>query len=897
VELKKTLPLEKFRGLQPEACLCVGQGYSREDFKTLLLEDGEGFVGNAVLTFPQLVQKISGVAADKILSRSPARQEILRMLLSIPAVSGQLPELKRLKRQGSFLKRLDIAIQNARMSFLHWEEEDVYSARLNEKNGEDLLRVEVEKIARAYEDWMTASELFDPPMMIRQAIEVLSSEDLTLKLPQEIYYYSVQESESLEKEFWEKLARVREIHFMSRTEIQKSAETFEGVWQRWHTLDDAADFITESLVSVIKNNGKLTDHVVLIGDLPEARRSLRRALISRGVMLADLRDPTRSRWDEGLKQALLPLVLVARGFEREQVLEWIQTFSDVKSLNLEGSVTQEILERGIRSGIESYSGGRLAGVHAELSRLQSRLGGKKTVQELGEAHLKELRRWIESDPTRFSEQAWVIGFFETIWKELVTDLARVGLNERRAAPLYWVERLQSRVAEAPSPAERLKPEGGLDVFRFHQRPVKTYKRVWFFGIPSSWLSGEGTGDYWFSEKDREVLSSEFAVRSGHQIRQERAKSLGAWTESAEEVTILDAAFEVTGRERETISSVIQEIETLGRFKFSEKPVEMGSHTRWMRSYGALRPVPPQEIKLPPRAETKLSATLLDSYSRCSFIALAQFRWRLRDLREPDTELWPDVRGNILHEAVRILVESRDGEGNFSESPENALESAWALRRPKGLLRGARVESYVKRKLKLLLIAFCEKEREYVKRAQTKVLGLENIEFEIPFDGFSVVGEPDRIDEHPDGLFIMDYKTSSKSPKGSDMLEDGYRLQLPFYAIAAQKKFGKSALGFQFIQFDKKGTRSSGMFFKSHNGKDPGKLTATTANSKSLVSHDRDEVWKRFEEHIQSQGTQFIQGLFKAFPNVRPREDECKSCRISDLCGFRRIAADSEGSDE
>jgi RecB family exonuclease len=888
VELKKSLALEKFRGLEPEACLCVGQGYSREDFKSILLDDGHGFVGDAVLTFPALVQKIAGVSVEKIIHRSPARQEILRMLLSVRVISGQVPELMRLKRQGSFLKRLDVAIQNARMSFLHWEEEQVYSARLNEKNGEDLLRVEVEKIALAYEDWMQNSGFYDPPMVLREAIEKVSGDK---GLPKEIYYYSVQEPESLEKEFWERLSRFHEIHFMSRAELTISPEKFEGVWQKWHTLDDAADFIAGTLADAVRDGDKLTDHVVLIGDLPEARRSLRRALGTRGVMLADLRDPTRTRWDEGLKQALLPLELVARGFEREQVLEWLQTFSDVTM------VTQEILERGIRSGIESYSGGKLATVHAELSRLQARLGGKKTVQALGELHLEELRRWVESDPVRFSEQAWVIGFFETLWKEMVTDLARVDLGDRKAAPLYWFERLQNRVAEAPSPAERLKPEGGLDVFRFHQRPVKNYKKVWFFGLPASWLSGEGTGDYWFSEKDREVLSSEFAVRSGHQIRLERSKSLGAWTESAEQVTILDAAFEINGRERETIRSVIQEIESLGRFRFSEKPLEMGSHVRWMRSYGALRPVQPQTLELPPTSETKLSATLLDSYSRCSFIALAQFRWRVRDLREPDTELWPDVRGNILHEAVRILVESRDGSGNFSETPENALEKAWSLRRPKGLLRGARIESYVKRRLKLLLIAFCEKEREYVQRAQTKVLGLENIEFEIPFEGFSVVGEPDRIDEHPDGLFIMDYKTSSKSPKGSDMLEDGYRLQLPFYSIAAQKKFGKSALGFQFIQFDKKGTRSSGLFFKSHNGKDAGKLTATTANSKSLMNHDRDEVWKRFEEHIQNQGAQFVRGLFKAFPNVRPREEECKSCRIADLCGFRRIASDGEGSSE
>jgi hypothetical protein len=124
-----------------------------------------------------------------------------------------------------------------------------------------------------------------------------------------------------------------------------------------------------------------------------------------------------------------------------------------------------------------------------------------------------------------------------------------------------------------------------------------------------------------------------------------------------------------------------------------------------------------------------------------------------------------------------------------------------------------------------------------------------------------------------------------------MLENGYRLQLPFYAIAAQKKFSKPTLGFQFIQFDKKGTRSAGIFFKSHNGKEPGKLTATTGNSKSLLTLNRDEVWARFEEQIQQQGAQYTKGIFEADPRIKPREKECKSCRVSDLCGFRRLSVE------
>ena len=915
--LESILPIDSFRGLEPQACICVGAGYSREDFKSLLLNESAsnpGFTGDAVLTFPALVAKIAQggsviIPAERILTKSPARQEVLRLLLSVSGTSDHFPELKRLKRQGSFWKRLDHAIQAGRMSFLHWEEEQVFSARLVERQGPNPLRVEIEKLAQIYENWMENARFWDPPSILRQAISVLSELEapkVLATLPEEIYYFSTQTQESLEREFWETLGRFKKIKPSHELVIPpetpaESKSGAESVWQRWHTLDDAADTLAEELAHSVRSGTSLEDHVVLISDNPSARRSLRRALSAQGVALADPRDPTRSRWDEGLKWAQLSLELVARGFERENVIAWIRFF---QQSHLKAQWIKEIQDRGIRNGLESYKGGNLALLYERLQMLQKKLGGKKTIHELGVAHLKEIQYWIGLESRQFENLSWLVGFFEQLWKDLETDLERVGLGSRKAAPLYWLERLQNRISDAPAPVERLKPQGGLDVFRFHQAPVKSYKHVWFLGLPSNWLSGEGTGDYWFSERDREVLSSEFSVRSGIQVRQERVRSLQAWLDGAERVHVLDSVYDVGGRERETIASVIREIERFGHFHFSEEPEEMGSHRRWLKSYGALRPMPPQVVMLPSKQvvggqnlSQSLSASLLDSYSRCSFQALAHYRWKVRDLREPDTELWPDIRGNILHEAVRLLVESRDSEGNFSKTPDETLELAWASKRPRGLLKGARIESYVKYRLKQVLFAFCTKEREYVQRAQTKVLGLEDIKFEIPFRGFSVVGEPDRIDEHPDGLFVLDYKTSSTSPSGTDILENGYRLQLPFYAIASQRKFGKPTLGFQFVQLDKKGTRSAGLFFKTHNGKEPGKLTATTGNNKSLLSISPDDVWPKFEEEIQQQGSEYIAGKFEARPRVHPRKKECDSCRVGDLCGLRRLAAEGSGDAE
>lgn len=289
---------------------------------------------------------------------------------------------------------------------------------------------------------------------------------------------------------------------------------------------------------------------------------------------------------------------------------------------------------------------------------------------------------------------------------------------------------------------------------------------------------------------------------------------------------------------------------------------------------------------------ELTATTVERMSRCSFQALAYHRWNVRDVREPDGELWPDVRGNILHEAARILLSSfhpdKNSGGQFTVLPQDALEQAWRLKRPKGLIRTERIERYVKARMLLVLEAFCEKEKEFVKRAGTSPFSIEDVSLSLEYPEFSILGLPDRIDQHPEGLFVMDYKSSGSVPHGSDMIELGYRLQLPFYALAAQKYYQRPVLGVQFIELDRKGSRRSGIFFKKYNGKTQGMLTQVTARSKSLVALEPDEAWSRLEDHLIASATQFIRGEFQARPKSSQRARECNSCSLGDLCGLRRL---------
>lgn len=884
-------------GLRPNTWLCVGAGYAREELKSILLASGSGFVAEAVTTVDEIAARILSFPQKKNLPRvlgSLARQEVLRLLLAESRISSRMSELKRLRRQTSFFRRLDHAIQAGRMAFSHSEEAEVYEERLKLRFGEGPVRAEIRALAQAYEAWLVGMGFADPPLILKRVVEKLqlSGWPEGCPIPKKILIFSVQEPESLERSFWDVVSQFVEVSRFSNTTSQKQPQ---WNWELWHTLDDAAERLAEEL----SNESDWKDHVVLIPDSPSVRRSLKRALKAWGVPESDPRDPMRLQWDEGLKWALLPLQVIARDFERSLVITWAKFYSE-KDEKTVSSWIDQINARGIRHGLRSYAGGNLESLHELLKNLTQSFSGKKTCAEMAEAHLKFLARFTANQGI-----PWVMSFFEEQWKQFADDWELLGLSATRAPLLYWMDKFQNRIGQAPAPVEQQKPSRGIRVYRLQQSPLEFRiqestqgKKVWILGLSSAWLSGQGVGDYWYGEREREVLSTEFAVRSGIQAREERLNSLKSWLNCADQIMILDSHYSADGRELDTILPVLKELETGGDQtlkKLPEEPIEMGAHRRWVRSYGAIRPLQPQVVKLtplPPRLEGEkpvISATTVERYSKCSFQSLAFDRWRVRDAREPDCELWPDMRGNLLHEAVKILLKSWTDDAGFTCTLSEALETAWKLKPPQGWVRSARVESYLRFRMLQILEEFCKKEREYRKRSQAQVISLDEGLLKMEFPEFSIIGTPDRIDQTDDGVFLMDYKTSSSLPNGTEMIQLGYRLQLPFYALAAGKNMQRPVLGVQFIELGRKAGRGNGIFFKRYNGKETGKVTSVTTRSKSLVTLEPEEAWERLESHLLNHGLGYVRGEFSA--QAKKPDQDCPTCSVGDLCGYRRRVSD------
>ena len=883
MQTSEILPFANLHGLRPRCWICVGAGYSREDVKSLVLGQAKGFVGDAVINLQEIAIKIVSAGQDNLTAERVlgplARQEVLRMLLAETRISSHMIELKRLRRQRTFFRKLDRAMQSGRMAFAHDEELAVLCERLEVRVGPSPIRDELKNLAQAYETWLTASRLWDEPLLLRAAVEILEQGwPAELTAPDEILFLSTQTPDSLETALLEALGQHVRVERKGPS-LRNDTPTTTWTWERWHTLDDAADTLADRLSA----DQNWNQQWILLPDIPGVRRSLGRALAERGIPLADSRDPTRLRWEETVKWALLPIEIVARNYERQSVVSWLRTWFFEADFS---KWVSEINARGIRQGLNSYTSGTLTVVHARLLEIGATLGGRKTCAELGEAHLKLLRESIGTQQDRL----WLVAFFESLWKEFVADTALVEQDGRRAPTLFWFERLQSRVEQASPPVEFLKASSGVKLYRLQQALLESAtlhdQNLYIFGMPATWLSGDGAGDYWFSEREREVLSGEFGTRSAIQVRAERIAVLKDWISSAGKVSVLDSLYDFDGRERGSILPILRE---LGQ-QF-EEPLEHGSHPRWSASYGALRPVQPQNVQLPSMATrgiSEISATVVDNYSRCGFWGLGGGRWKLWDCREPQAELWPDVRGNILHAAVLLLMGSRDPQGNFKMSCEVALESAWHRERPKGLLKGPRLQAYAKKRLIATLETFCAKEKEYFDRSGTQVLSMEEQEplrmtLRTEQGDVVIVGRPDRIDQHTDGLFVIDYKTSSSLPNGTEMVELGYRLQLPFYALATQRKYEKPVLGVQFVELNRKGGRTRGIFLKNYNGKEPGNLTNTRART-SLFDADPTVIWSKAEAQLMHHVQGYMGGTFEARPK---KPQECPRCSFRDLCGHRR----------
>jgi ATP-dependent helicase/nuclease subunit B len=210
------------------------------------------------------------------------------------------------------------------------------------------------------------------------------------------------------------------------------------------------------------------------------------------------------------------------------------------------------------------------------------------------------------------------------------------------------------------------------------------------------------------------------------------------------------------------------------------------------------PKPPVEAR-----PDRLSVTDVERWMRDPYALYARKILRLQPLDPIDAELGAAERGTLIHQVFEDFLKESMGDGNWQEARLIALaEQALAEAQARPLLR-----VLWKPRFRHLAKWFVEKLREDAAAGRRPALTERQETWPFDVDGtpFKLTAKADRIDQSPDGIVIVDYKTGGIPKK--KQIEAGYAPQLPLEALMAEGgAFGEAAkrvAGLEFWQM--KGT--------------------------------------------------------------------------------------------
>ncbi|MBR8836034.1 MAG: PD-(D/E)XK nuclease family protein [Stigonema ocellatum SAG 48.90 = DSM 106950] len=174
-------------------------------------------------------------------------------------------------------------------------------------------------------------------------------------------------------------------------------------------------------------------------------------------------------------------------------------------------------------------------------------------------------------------------------------------------------------------------------------------------------------------------------------------------------------------------------------------------------------------------ERVFSASQLTALGQCPFKWLAHKVFKLAELEEAEEELSSGLRGSLYHRSLELALLNTSDLSRITENLETAflqaeqdlqlpVLSAWESRRTEHLkvLDRACVQP-----------DFCQPGAEFFHVEK---------EFAGEWYGLNIKGQIDRIDRTPQGLVLLDYKTSSQAPKGiqDESGKANVDIQLPLY---------------------------------------------------------------------------------------------------------------------
>jgi hypothetical protein len=858
--------LSNIKGLAPRASLVLGSGFVREEWKTLCFKRGYALTGASIQNVRQIASDLVSESNGRILE-SQARVELLRQAFLSEELRTALPLLSAHRFRPSYFEKLDQTLQLGRMNFAHAEEAEVIASQLIDKTGNLQKREEYFLLNRYWERLLELRELWDDARLFETAVQKLSKTENPF--PPMLYRVEHSREKPRVEWFWSEIAKLTEVKTVSSTLILKELHEFERHnsgkhfhRKRAHSLEDAAQFLMDSVIQDIHHQ------VVVIQDLPVVRRTLKRVAEQRGLHLLDSRDPTLVTQSESIKLSLLDFELCAKGFPRASVLEWLSSFHSKSR-----EYRKKIIDSAIVQGIQSYE--RLPELHFELTSIQKKYPSRLTLNQLKISILESIQA--------HELPLWTKQVMEKLFEEWEGSLKQIELHAAKKPLRYWFEKLRDKLKQLNPVIDPTKNRAGLRLYRVDQcpslllAPEKT--AVHFFGIENAYFEPKEVQGEWFSVRDQEILSSEFGWMSSLEKSSQNRKSFELWNVNADS-SFWEYEYDENGNETEGFDFTLGDLE-----KF---PLEhLSAHPRLLTSWKGATWVSPEvaPLKLPVKNTAEKEAwqfSFMDAYGNCPFVAYSQHLLRLQDERDVEVELSADRFGTLLHAALEEVVKKPD-------QVEQAFEIAWSKTPATAWEKNDRWFKATRTQVIEILNCFVSDEAEYRARSQVDLLYSEK-EVEVSFAGLPFRGRLDRVDDHEDGLVVMDYKTGSKLTDGHKTLETGKGLQLGLYALAAREVFQKEVITAQYIHLDPhKINRNNGYLFSAWNkGKKADQverpISTARSNSNSLFPDEPSQVWTQLKAKVEDLAQSILEGKFSANP-ADPLD--CAHCRFQGVCGENR----------
>ena len=209
-----------------------------------------------------------------------------------------------------------------------------------------------------------------------------------------------------------------------------------------------------------------------------------------------------------------------------------------------------------------------------------------------------------------------------------------------------------------------------------------------------------------------------------------------------------------------------------------------------------------------RAEYLWSPSSLESYLACPMFFFVGKALRLEPRLEPTEGLDARQLGSIYHAIFETLyrrlpaAERNDAQKLLAALPDVSGPILDRAPREQGFRETAwwrqsreEIEENVARSIQ----ALSELAGRFTpQHFEARFFGRQALNVSEGGESFRLVGVVDRVDQDPDGrVRVIDYKTAGASSYGKRALEQGERLQLPLYALAARDAlgFGQPADGF------------------------------------------------------------------------------------------------------